>query len=200
MYASVPALNRSGTVHSRRSTGRRRHHPPGAAVHLSLARGRAAPAAHASLEYILTPVQVAAPPRSRRNSASGGAPMPPAFSRTLSLPPQQRQTPVKAGPWWLPARLRASRKTLGTRADKVSSRPDGPPPTPSPDYGDTWWERDLTTSTNTRPHTRASARSERRAPRPPPRHLCHTERPRRPPSQHASRRAAEASQVSTARM
>ncbi|KAF0304780.1 sperm flagellar membrane protein [Amphibalanus amphitrite] len=111
MYASVPALNRTGTVHSTRSTGRR--YPPGA-VHLSLARGRATPV-HASLEYILTPVQVAAP-RSRRNSGSG-APVQ-TFSRTLSLPPQQRQTPPKAGPWWLPARLRASKKTLGGGAEK----------------------------------------------------------------------------------
>ncbi|KAF0288392.1 sperm flagellar membrane protein [Amphibalanus amphitrite] len=111
MYASVPALNRTGTVHSTRSTGRR--YPPGA-VHLSLARGRATPV-HASLEYILTPVQVAAP-RSRRNSGCG-APVQ-TFSRTLSLPPQQRQTPPKAGPWWLPARLRASKKTLGGGSEK----------------------------------------------------------------------------------
>ena len=188
MYASVPALNRSGTLHSVRSTGRRRH-PPGA-VHLSLARGRAA-AAHASLEYILTPV--VATPRSRRNSGSG-APMS-AFSRTLSLPPQQRQPSAKAGPWWLPARLRASKKALGGGAEKVSNRPTGPPPTPSPDYGDTWWEPGPTTSTNPRPGTSASRRSAAPSGR-----RCRTERARRPPLQHDSRRAARGDKVSTARM
>ena len=185
MYASVPALNRTGTVHSTRSTGRR--YPPGA-VHLSLARGRAA-AAHASLEYILTPV--VATPRSRRSSGAGVPAQP--FSRTLSLPPQQRQPPPKAGPWWLPARLRASKKTLGGGADKVSSRPPGPPSTPSPDYGDTWWEPGQTTSTNPRPGVGASGRSGRSR-------RCRTERARRPTAQHDPRRAGRADKVSTARM
>ncbi|XP_037082143.1 uncharacterized protein LOC119102795 [Pollicipes pollicipes] len=109
MYASHPALNRSGTVHSSMP-----RHPPGA-VHLSLARSRAG-AVHSSLDYILTPVVAA--PRSRHGSGGG------AFSRTLSLPPQQRVASPKAGPWWLPARLRASKKTLSRSGEKVSSRRD----------------------------------------------------------------------------
>ena len=214
MYASVPALNRTGTLHSTRSTVRR--YPPGA-MHLSLARGRAA-AAHASLDYILTPVVAA--PRSRRNSGSGAAAAGiQTFSRTLSLPPQQRQPPPKTGPWWLPARLRASKKTLGSGLEKVSSRarrkgsrPAGQPPTPSPDYGDVWWQPAPTTSTNTRPGTSASRRSERDALPPPPpgeRTLkgrrCRTERARsrrprpRPLPQHDPCSVARDNKVSTAR-